>query len=220
MDAASPFTREQANSLWQECLPEVAWLISYLLREVGLPAPGLQKPTIQKSDTSNLAAETYRVISGDDSLLSDILQTVFEHYWCLFNRADSPAWLASPRGCLFRIVQRATWHARNDALRSKRQAVSIEGHSYLRQELPDGNTSSEETTVRHERLALINDFLSGLEERDRRILLAKLERSYAPAARALGATPGSLRTRACRLWARFQNHIRIHSISAKRSEAA
>jgi DNA-directed RNA polymerase specialized sigma24 family protein len=183
-----------------------------------LPAPSLQKPPTQKVDSANQAAETYRILSGDDSLVSDILQTVFEHYWCLFNRANSPAWLASPRGCLFRIVQRDTWHARGAALWSKRQAVSIEGRLGLHQELPDA--ASEETTVQHERLALINDFLSGLAERDRKTLLAKLERSYAPLARALGTTPGSLRTRACRLWARFRNYIRTNSKPAKRAEAA
>jgi RNA polymerase sigma factor (sigma-70 family) len=220
MDVASPLTKEQADALWQECLPEAAWLISFLLREVGLPAPKLPRPTLPIEDVAKQVAQTYQILSKDDGLLPDVLQTVFEDYWRLFTRADSDAWLASPRGCLFRIVQRDTWHARNAALRTRRKVVSIEDRLGLPQEIPYEEASSEETTVSHERLALIKEFLSLLREEERQILLAKLERSYEPLARSLGIASGTIRTRACRLWARFKRFVESRAQSSKRVKAA
>jgi hypothetical protein len=80
------------------------------------------------------------------------------------------------------------------------------------------NASS--STAQNERIALIDEFVCSLGERDRQILLAKLEGTYEPLARSLETTSGALRTHACRLWSRFKRFAEDSAPSTKRAQVA
>jgi DNA-directed RNA polymerase specialized sigma24 family protein len=157
-------------------------------------------------------------MTAENDLFSETLQIIATHYCEQAKRTTSLAWLASPRGCLFRIVQRDCRDTHRRELKKRTLTLPFDDRLAAQTEVPDEQISSEEHSFRRERLALIDQFISGLNDRDRRILQAKISRTPCrQLAAALNENEGRLRTQACRLWARLKRHIQIRTAAIKRA---